>query len=100
MSNGVIESETLNQFAANPSLFLERLRLNGEPLLLTSEGGAEVVVQDAESYQRLMETIDRLETLAAVKEGQRDVGADRTRPMRLAMAELARKYHLPPVSPE
>lgn len=39
---------------------------------------------------------DRLETLAAVKQGLADVAAGRTRPMREALAELASKHGLAP----
>lgn len=38
----------------------------------------------------------RNETLAAVREGLADVAAGRVRPMREALADLARKYQIPP----
>ena len=46
-----------------------QLRESGHPLVLTVNGKAEIVVQDAKSYQRLLELADRLETIEAVKEG-------------------------------
>jgi hypothetical protein len=39
------------------------------PLVLTVNGRAELVVQDAESYQLILERLERAETLAAVKRG-------------------------------
>lgn len=97
MPQGVTESESLNNFTANPAPYVEKLRHTGEPLLLTVEGEGEVVIQDAASYQRVLETVDRLEAVLAVKEGLRDVAAQRTRPMREVLEELARKHNLPPV---
>jgi predicted transcriptional regulator len=48
------------------------------------------------SYQALMERVERLETIAAVKEGLEDVAAGRTRPAQEALEALARKYKLKP----
>jgi PHD/YefM family antitoxin component YafN of YafNO toxin-antitoxin module len=67
-------------------------------MLLTVEGAGNVVVQDADSYQRFLEAVDRLETLAAVKEGLADVEAGRTRPMREFLDELGRKHKLTPTT--
>jgi PHD/YefM family antitoxin component YafN of YafNO toxin-antitoxin module len=88
MSLAVNESERLSEFTANPVPILEKLRQSGEPLWLTAEGQASVVVQDAASYQRMLEAVDRLETIAAVKEGLADAAARRTKPMREALVEL------------
>ncbi len=37
--------------------------------MLTINGKAELVVQDAKSYQRLLDLAERFETIQAVKEG-------------------------------
>jgi PHD/YefM family antitoxin component YafN of YafNO toxin-antitoxin module len=100
MPQCVSEIESLTSFTSDPERFLERLRRKGEPVLLTQQGEAGVVVQDAASYQKFLERVDRLETMAAVKESLRDVAAGRTRPMREALAELAAKHRLPPVQDE
>ena len=97
MSHAIQLSDTLSNFTSDPARYLEQLRRSGEPLLLTVEGENGLVVQDAASYQRCLELIDRLETLAAVKQGLADVAAGRTRPMREAIAELASKHGLAPV---
>jgi predicted transcriptional regulator len=39
---------------------------------------------------------DEMEIIAAVREGLDDVAAGRVRPIRTALADLARKYNLPP----
>lgn len=88
-------ADSLASIAKDPGGFVQKLRQSGEPMLLTVEGGGEVVVQDAESYRRFWEKVDRLETLAAVQEGLKDVAAGRTRPIREVLAELAIKYKLP-----
>jgi prevent-host-death family protein len=100
MSPTIHESEPLGNFTTDPARFLEMLRQKGEPLLLTVEGQPGVVVQDAASYQRFQEALDKLESLAAVKEGLQDVAAGRTLPMREALEDMARKHNLPPVQGE
>jgi hypothetical protein len=48
---------------------------------MTIDGKAELVVQDAKSYQRLLDIADRLETIQAVKEGMASVERGEGRPM-------------------
>jgi PHD/YefM family antitoxin component YafN of YafNO toxin-antitoxin module len=47
------------------------------PLVLTVNGGAELVVQDAASYQDLLDRLERAETIAAVRRGMNDAEQDR-----------------------
>jgi prevent-host-death family protein len=96
MLNLVDGIDTLTNFKRDTARFLKRLKETG-PVVLTVNGKAELVVQDAASYQALMERVERLETLAAVKEGLEDVAAGRTRPAREALQDLARKHKLKPV---
>jgi PHD/YefM family antitoxin component YafN of YafNO toxin-antitoxin module len=59
----------LTDFKRNTPKFLRQLKASGHPLVLTINGKAELVVQDARSYQKLLDLTERLETIAAVKEG-------------------------------
>jgi prevent-host-death family protein len=90
----VMGIDTLTNFKRDTTRFLKQLRRTKEPVVLTINGKAELVVQDAASYQELMERIERLETIAAVKEGLEDVAAGRTRPAREALEELGQKHKL------
>ncbi len=58
----------LTDFKRNTPKFLRRLKKSGHPVVLTINGKAELVVQDAASYQRLFELAERLETIQALKE--------------------------------
>jgi prevent-host-death family protein len=82
--------DTLTNFKRDSAKHLNRLRETGEPLVLTVNGKAAVVLRDAESYQRLMEEFDRLQELA-LQRGLDDRSAGRTQPMRPALEELAQK---------
>ena len=59
----------LTDFKRHTPEFLRQLKENGHPLVLTVNGKAEIVVQDAKSYQRPLDMAERLETIDAVKEG-------------------------------
>jgi prevent-host-death family protein len=59
---------SLTDLKRNTPEFLRQLKATGRPVVLTINGKAELVVQDAASYQRLFELAERLETIQAVKE--------------------------------
>ncbi|WP_287326574.1 hypothetical protein [Okeania sp. SIO1F9] len=48
---------------------MQRIKESGNPLILTVNGKAEVVVQDAESYQKLLELVDRIQAIEGIQAG-------------------------------
>jgi len=52
---------SLTDFAKNAKAHIKRLKRSGRPELLTVNGKAEVVVQNASAYQRLIESLGKLE---------------------------------------
>ena len=69
---------SLSSFKRNTLEFIEQMKQTGEPVILTVNGKAELVVQDAESYQKLLDALERLEAIAGIKQGLQDVEAGRT----------------------
>jgi PHD/YefM family antitoxin component YafN of YafNO toxin-antitoxin module len=57
---------SLTDFSRNTRAHLKRLRRTGRPELLTVNGKAEVVIQNASAYQRLIELLEQLERDPAV----------------------------------
>ena len=80
---------SLSDFKRNTTELLDRIRKSGNPLVLTINGRAEVVVQDAEAYQQLL---DRVETVEALQRGLADVKAGRAKPAREVFERLRRKH--------
>lgn len=76
-------------------VLLEQLRESGQPIVLSINGQAEVVVQDDGSYQRLWELVDRLETIAGIRRGLEDMKAGRGQPAKEALEEIRKKYNIP-----
>lgn len=95
LENGI---ESLTNFKRQTADYLRQLHSSGEPMVLTVNGKAEVVVQDAAAYQRLVERAartEREETVAAIRAGLADVEAGRLKPARNALKALAKKYGIP-----
>ncbi len=70
LSKGI---DSLSNFKRNTVRFLEQLRETGEPVVLTINGKAELVVQDAKSYQRLLELAERIETVESIRQGMQEL---------------------------
>lgn len=70
--------ESLTAFKRNTTEYVKKIKKSGHPLVLTVNGKAEIVVQDAESYQRMLELLDRAEAIEAVREGLESVRREKT----------------------
>lgn len=86
---------SLSNFKRHTSDFMRRMKKTRHPLVLTVNGKAELVVQDAESYQELLEAAEYRETLAALKEALADVESGNTVPIEEAFTEIRKKHGLP-----
>jgi prevent-host-death family protein len=86
------EIHALTDFQRHTKAHLKRLKETGRPQVLTVNGRAELVVQDAAAYQKLLEAVDRAETLEGIRRGLEDVKAGRTRPLAEVLDELGRRY--------
>ena len=71
------------------------MRETGNPVVLTVNGKAEVVVQDAASYQKLLGYIDMMEALEGIKRGLADVAAGRVTPLEKFEKDFRKKHGIP-----
>ena len=63
------EVRSVTEFQRNVKDYVGRLKKKKSPLVLTVNGRAELVVQDAESYQELLDRLERAEAVVAIREG-------------------------------
>lgn len=82
----------LTDFKRNTPEFLRQLKETGQPLVLTINGKAEIIVQDTKSYQRLLDLADRLETIQAVREGLESMQRGEGRPADEVFAEIEKEF--------
>lgn len=79
---------SLSNIKRNTTEFMQQLREMGQPIVLTVNGKDELVVQDVESYQKLLELVERLETIEAVKVGLEEMNAGKGEPVDEAFKEI------------
>jgi PHD/YefM family antitoxin component YafN of YafNO toxin-antitoxin module len=63
------EVRSVTEFQRNLKGYVGRLKEKKTPLVLTLNGRAELIVQDADSYQELLDRLERAETVAALRQG-------------------------------
>ena len=90
------EIHALSDFQRNAKAFIGRLKETGKPLVLTVNGKAEVVVQDAASYQKILEMIDRAEAIEGIRQGLEAMKQGKGKPAREVFEELRKKHNIPP----
>jgi len=86
------EVRSVTEFQRNIKDYVGRLKENKTPLVLTVNGRAELVVQDAESYQVMLERLERAESLAAIKRGMDQFENREAIPLDQAEKELRAKH--------
>jgi len=86
--------DSLTHFKRNSSEIIQQLKATGEPMVLTVNGKAEVVVQDAASYQAMLDLLDRAEAVAGIKQGLDSVERGEGIPGEKAFERLRRKHKI------
>ena len=80
---------SLTDFQRNTKAHLKRLKSTGRPVVLTVNGRAELIVQNAAAYEDTLDAIRGIQRgLEAMKEGT-------GKPFRQALDEIRAKYKIP-----
>ena len=82
---------SLSDFQRNTREHIRKLKKSGKPLVLTVNGHAEVVVQSAEAYQKLLDDRELLEDIRSVSRGLEQAKRGEGRPMRELLEEIAKE---------
>ena len=88
------EIHSLTDFLRNHKAHVRRLKKKQVPEVLTVNGKAQVVVQDAASYQLMLDRLNHLETLAAIQEGMASAERGELKPAAQVLAEMRARYGL------
>jgi prevent-host-death family protein len=83
--------QSLSHFKRNSNHVMAKLKASGNPVILTVNGKAEVVVQDAAAYQRLMEQAQKAEMMEFLRESRDDAAVGLTVPARKFLESLGKK---------
>ncbi len=85
---------SLTDFQRNAKIFVGKLKETKEALVLTVNGKAEVVVQDAETYQNLLTRLEYAETVAGILKSMEEFNRGEGTPLSEAFANLRKKHGL------
>ncbi|MFZ0247278.1 type II toxin-antitoxin system Phd/YefM family antitoxin [Candidatus Binatus sp.] len=87
--------QSLTNFRRKSGQFLKQIKKSKRPVVLTVNGKAEAVVQDAQAYQQLLDIAARADVYEALRQSEDDIARGRTRPAREVLNELRRRYGIP-----
>jgi prevent-host-death family protein len=82
-------------FRNHSAEIMQHLKDTKRPMILTVNGKAAAVVQDAEAYQRLLDLAAEASAAEGIRQGLEDLRSGRTRPARAVFDEIRSKYDIP-----
>ena len=82
----------LSSFKRDSVTLIGQLKQTGRPVVLTINGKAEVVVQEAKSYQRMVELVDRAEAVMGIRKGLASMTRGEGIPAEKAFEKLRKKH--------
>jgi PHD/YefM family antitoxin component YafN of YafNO toxin-antitoxin module len=95
MVNIVEDIQSLTAFKRASAKVVRRLKKTRRAIVLTINGKAELVVQDAASYQRLLDIEEQHEARLAIEQALEDAREGRHRPVAEVFDAMREKHGLP-----
>jgi hypothetical protein len=87
--------ESLTDFQRHSKRHIQRLKKTGRATVLTVNGRATLVVQDAKSYQRLLDLLERAAAIEGVERGLASLRRGEGRPARAVLDEIRTAKRIP-----
>jgi prevent-host-death family protein len=87
--------QSLTTFRRRSGDFMKQIKKSKRPVVLTVNGKAAAVVQDAEAYQRLLDVAASADAGEGIRQGMEDARKGRTRPVKEFFEEFEARHGLP-----
>jgi prevent-host-death family protein len=87
--------QSLTTFRRSSGDLMKQLKKTKRPMVLTVNGKAAAVVQDAEAYQRLLDIAARADAEEGIRQGLDDTGRGRIRPAQEFFDEFEARHGIP-----
>jgi prevent-host-death family protein len=87
--------QSMTTFRNHSAEVMQHLKETGRPVVLTVNGRAAAVVQDAEAYQRLLDLAASASPEEGIRQGREDLANGHTQPAAQALAEIRAAYGIP-----
>jgi hypothetical protein len=91
----VDDIHSLTDFQRQTKSHIRQLKRTGRPEVLTVNGQAEIVVQDAKAYQKILDLLDQAEAIVAVREGLESSRKKQGQPAQQVLERIRRKHRIP-----
>jgi PHD/YefM family antitoxin component YafN of YafNO toxin-antitoxin module len=86
---------SLTDFQRDAKSHIKQLKKTGRPVVLTVNGKATLVVQDASAYQSMLDAVDRAEAIAGIQRGLESMERGEGEPAAQAFARIRKKHGIP-----
>jgi len=83
---------SLSQFQRNVKAQIRQLKVSGQPAILTVNGHAEIVIQSAEAYQKLLDDRELLDAIRGIGRGLEQARLGKGQPMREFLRDVAKEH--------
>jgi prevent-host-death family protein len=87
--------QSMTSFRNRSAEFMQHLKETGRPMVLTVNGKAAAVVQDAEAYQHLLDLAADASVEEGIRQGREDLANGRTRAASEVFDEVRAAYGIP-----
>ena len=87
--------QSLTTFRRRSGDFMKQIKKSKRPVVLTVNGKAAAVVQDAAAYQRLLDVAASADAREGIRQGMEDARKGRVRPVEEFFEEFEAKHGLP-----
>ena len=89
------ETDSLTHFKRETGRVIQQLKKSGQPMVLTVNGQAQLVVRDAAAYSQLLTAMERAEMLAGIKLGLSSMERGEGVSFDVAVAKLRKRHKIP-----
>ena len=86
---------SLSDFQRRTREHIRRLKKTRRPEVLTVNGKAELIVQDAVSYQELLDALEQAEAAAGIRRGLDSIDRGEGRAAADVLADIRRRHKIP-----
>ena len=87
--------QPMTTFRNHSAEFMQHIKETKRPVVLTVNGRAAAVLQDAEAYQRLLDLASEAEAGEGIRQGLEDAASGRTALASDVFAEIRTEYGIP-----
>jgi prevent-host-death family protein len=87
--------QPMTTFRNHSAEIMQHLKATKRPVVLTVNGKAAAVVQDAEAYQRLVDLAAEANAAEGIRQGLDDVSAGRSQPARQVFDQMRGEHGIP-----